>query len=435
MEIDKIFVGCLKQPVFARVEYLEAEQVKSNFSKKTFLKVLYNKWKEYRAIVFKSDLEKPFDELVKEKGFEYATSKVYGDEPEPFEHIYSGNEINEIETENIFTNSSQNNLEWLNENILWLLRDYINRLFEKWNIEQTNPHNQNETPTDNKISTKELENCLHLIGYWLNEDEAVIQAVVNDAFDFERDYLIPFSKELNANLLYKDTYEAKRDLLRYYIFEFFELQAFFIANKKIIEHKPDKDGNVRFKNTDEVKTDFEKYTILCFIYNDIIFNEIQLCCIKYKIDFFEICFELKFPLHSFDSGITLAFQQTEIETANKAVETIEPETVLTDYIEKYLCEYKDAFITESDYEKAIKVLNSFFNGTETNIDKPILIKRGYTKHIAFALGEIWRSKKTDVITYEYLMLYKKLFSIFQKQRLEENHVFSSPLYKYSISKT
>ena len=114
---------------------------------------------------------------------------------------------------------------------------------------------------------------------------------------------------------------------------------------------------------------------------------------------------------------------------------IEQETVLTDYIEKYLCEYKEAFNSESDYEKAIKVLNSFFNGVGTNIDKQIHIKRGYTKQISFALGEIWRSKKTDVITYEYLMLYKKLFTIFEKQRLEKDHVFSSPLYKYSISKT
>jgi hypothetical protein len=157
MEIDKIFIDCLKQPVFARVKYLEAEQVKSNFSKMLFLEVLYNKWQEYRAIVFKSDLEKPFVELVKTKGWEYAAITVYGDEPEPFEHIYSEIELKEIETENIFKNTNQNSFEWLNENILWLLRVYIYRLYDKWDllsiegpgtIKEFKPPQQTETKTD-----------------------------------------------------------------------------------------------------------------------------------------------------------------------------------------------------------------------------------------------------------------------------------------------
>ena len=134
MNIDTIFIECLKLPVFARVEYLETEQKKSNFSKGTYLKILYDKWKEYKGIVFKKDLEIPFDELVKIKGWEYAAITVYGDEPEPFEHIYSEIEFNEIETENIFKNTNKNSFEWLNENILWLLRDYIYRLYDKWDM-------------------------------------------------------------------------------------------------------------------------------------------------------------------------------------------------------------------------------------------------------------------------------------------------------------
>lgn len=132
MNIDTIFIECLKLPVFARVEYLEAEQAKSNFSKETYIKILYDKWKEYKSIVFKSDLEKPFDDLVKEKGWEYAAITVYGDEPEPFEHIYSNTEYDEIETEGLFNNLNQNNFEWLTENVLWVLLDYIYRLYDKW---------------------------------------------------------------------------------------------------------------------------------------------------------------------------------------------------------------------------------------------------------------------------------------------------------------
>lgn len=150
MNIDTIFIECLKLPVFARVEYLEAEQAKSNFSKETYIKILYDKWKEYKSIVFKSDLEKPFDDLVKEKGWEYAAITVYGDEPEPFEHIYSNTEYDEIETEGLFNNLNQNNFEWLTENVLWVLLDYIYRLYDKWEttlIAKPLPPQQIETKT------------------------------------------------------------------------------------------------------------------------------------------------------------------------------------------------------------------------------------------------------------------------------------------------
>ena len=113
----------------------------------------------------------------------------------------------------------------------------------------------------------------------------------------------------------------------------------------------------------------------------------------------------------------------------------ETETVFTDTIEKYLCEYKQAFLSDSDYHYAVETLNSFFNNMKPKTVKQLLIKRGHTKQIGFALGEIWRSKKTEVISYEYLIMYKQLFSNLSTQRLEKDNIFSSPLYKYSISKT
>ena len=194
MKIDAIFIECLKLPIFARVEYLENEQAKSGFSKGTYLKILYDKWKEYKGIVFKKDLEIPFDELVKTKGWEYAAITVYGDEPEPFDHIYSETEFNEIETENIFKNTNQNSFEWLNENILWLLRDYIYRLYDKWDllpiegsgiIKGIKPPQQTETKTEQEqpktfaelfYNPEHAEPCLKI----LNElQPPVIDAINN----------------------------------------------------------------------------------------------------------------------------------------------------------------------------------------------------------------------------------------------------------------
>lgn len=194
MNIDTIFIECIKLPVFARVEYLEIEQLKSNFSKATYLKILYDKWKEYKGVVFKKDLEKPFDELVKEKGWEYAAITVYGDEPEPFEHIYSEIEFNEIETENIFKNLNFNSFEWLNENVLWLLRDYIYRLYDKWEllpiessgilkgIKPTKPIVKQKTELNGKIITFKNNETIEKIhselkGYFPNKEAELLKAL------------------------------------------------------------------------------------------------------------------------------------------------------------------------------------------------------------------------------------------------------------------
>lgn len=179
MNIDTIFIECLKLPVFARVEYLETEHVKSNFSKGTYLKILYDKWKEYKSIVYKKDLEKPFDELVKEKGWEYAAITVYGDEPEPFEHIYSEIEFNEIETENIFKNSDLNNIEWLNEDVLWLLRDYVYRLYDKWEfqtiVKQKPELNRKLITFKNNETIEKIHS--ELKGYFPNKEAELLKAL------------------------------------------------------------------------------------------------------------------------------------------------------------------------------------------------------------------------------------------------------------------
>jgi len=107
----------------------------------------------------------------------------------------------------------------------------------------------------------------------------------------------------------------------------------------------------------------------------------------------------------------------------------------TKSIESNLSPLQKAFNNEVDYLKAIETITNFFLEKPLNITSALFVKNGNVKKLAFALGEIWRSKKNDVITYEYLLFYKKSFSIFGGQELDENHLFSNNLYKYSISKT
>jgi hypothetical protein len=126
-------------------------------------------------------------------------------------------------------------------------------------------------------------------------------------------------------------------------------------------------------------------------------------------------------------------ENTEVINNNLPPEPPEPKQ--TDYIEKYLTDFKDVFNNEKDYEKVVECINSFFLSQKINIKEPFFVKNGNIRSLAFAMGEIWRSKKNQIITYEYLQLYKQLFTIFKKQKLDKKNVFSENLYKYSLSKT
>ena len=196
------------------------------------------------------------------------------------------------------------------------------------------------------METKELERCLHLIDYWSNGDETVINKMLNNEIDIVKDFVEPFRRELDNNLLSKDTNEAKKDLIKYVVFEFYELQGFYKAYNEILFYGSY--GNysaVFYEHTNEAGTkrklnEFENYVVNSYILFDMLFNEIQLCCIKYEIDFFKVCNELDFSTGYFDSGITQGFkekrkanlppQQPETKTEQETIEmkpVLKPEAV------------------------------------------------------------------------------------------------------------
>jgi len=119
----------------------------------------------------------------------------------------------------------------------------------------------------------------------------------------------------------------------------------------------------------------------------------------------------------------LSFRQTETEHET-------PKT-----FREYLKDLKGAFNTDKDYQQANTLIDNFFLGAQLNITQPIFVKGRNIKKLAFALGEVWRSKTNDVITCEYLEFYKQAFSIFKKQSIDRDNLFGCNLYKYSISKT
>lgn len=121
-------------------------------------------------------------------------------------------------------------------------------------------------------------------------------------------------------------------------------------------------------------------------------------------------------------------------TEHTTIET-NAEQEMTSLIESFLKEFKSEFNSEKDYLKAIAIFENYFSEVKGKIGKPIFIKSGNIKKLAYALGEIWRSKRNNVITYEYLELYRQAFTIFENQKIDRKNLMSSNLYKYSISKT
>lgn len=166
------------------------------------------------------------------------------------------------------------------------------------------------------MNTKELEKCLHLIGYTvLHTDDSVMNELLHE-IDPIRTYIDPFNKELNDNLLSKETTQGKTDMIKHYIFELWELQELYRENNTILRNASLANGQYVFINeSDEKKqlTDWENYIVESNFEFEMMFDCIQYCCFKYCIDFFQVCNELKFPIEYFDTAVTVLFTEKEGE--------------------------------------------------------------------------------------------------------------------------
>ena len=113
--------------------------------------------------------------------------------------------------------------------------------------------------------------------------------------------------------------------------------------------------------------------------------------------------------------------------------TDEPSGVQS-FVKKFLDELQPAFNSAAEYESAVNAVTAYFVSGKINA-KPLFVKNGNIKKLAFALGQIWRSQKNEGINYEYLAFCKKLFSVFKHQKLDRRNLHGCPLYKYSLSQT
>lgn len=152
------------------------------------------------------------------------------------------------------------------------------------------------------MKTKKFDKIFYSISYYVHQNYDVVNELNNSDLDFEIEYINPFIKELNKNLLENVTKENKNDIIKFYLFKFLQLEKFFNNNENLLFKDPFEE-----KNLDKDET----YITICHYLFDLTQSEIQYCCGKYNIDFWLLCKEVNLDLLLFDSGITAGFEESK----------------------------------------------------------------------------------------------------------------------------
>lgn len=129
-----------------------------------------------------------------------------------------------------------------------------------------------------------------------------------------------------------------------------------------------------------------------------------------------------------------AFSQTVTGDQDRNPIQGKEDSELRTTIETELRPLQVAFNNQSDFQKAVQAVEDFFL-TGGLAEKSIFVKNRNIKNLAYALGQIWRNQRNEIITFEYLQFYVHTFSVFAKQRIDKDNLFGCNLYKYSISRT
>jgi hypothetical protein len=129
-----------------------------------------------------------------------------------------------------------------------------------------------------------------------NRNRLLSIALINIDIDLEDEFIEPFSKELNKNLLVSSN--GKNDKIRFYLYELRELNLFFKDPEynKLLFQSPIFDKSL--------STEYNLIIITHYLYN-LTVGEIQYCCLKYNIDFLSICNAADFDCSNFDCSISI----------------------------------------------------------------------------------------------------------------------------------
>jgi hypothetical protein len=95
---------------------------------------------------------------------------------------------------------------------------------------------------------------------------------------------------------------------------------------------------------------------------------------------------------------------------------------------------ESSFSAPKDYERAIRVLVSYFKGIDIHENRKIHTRGAVKGKLAFALGEIHRDCLNAHPSHRYLSFLTIAFKIFENENLDEDRAYDTRLYKYCSTK-
>lgn len=106
-------------------------------------------------------------------------------------------------------------------------------------------------------------------------------------------------------------------------------------------------------------------------------------------------------------------------------------------IDEWLFEFKEeGVISESDYTILISTLLMYFErGVFPALEGKIKIGKVNKKRFGWALGQIYRSERSDNLPEEYLQFAKDRITLFENVEFDKANMTRSNLYKYFTTKT
>lgn len=170
------------------------------------------------------------------------------------------------------------------------------------------------------METKSLENSIRIIDFLSNLDEEYRQGLIEELsqpdLDIKKIFIEPFSTELNKNLMEKESYDGLKIVIRNYIDAFKRLVPFISMTQNTIPEQEEildrlNEFGIHSILEHHDLSNYSKYVILSYHIYNCHFFDIQTCCLKYNLDFFEFCRDIHFSYGLIDTSVTRDHRNTE----------------------------------------------------------------------------------------------------------------------------
>jgi hypothetical protein len=225
------------------------------------------------------------------------------------------------------------------------------------------------------MKTKAFDYCLRIFGHWNDPDGKIRNEMYNGPDTFIKDFIDPFRRELQKNLLTKKKPNEKKEVVKFYVNElnrtakiletYFSMDFFVLRdeNSKII---------CRFSTTPEIDMQYKFFEMIYLLYR-LVFDEVQVSCNVFEIPFFEICEELNFPLKMISTKITRDYEKKrKVSSSGNSKEPavlIDSRPIFTPEYILPLFDILKGFFSDNHQSELLKILQT--GGTA---EKPLLFR-------------------------------------------------------------